>query len=248
MLVDPPAQHPSSTSKRTKILLTTDLNPRILNTIPLDRVSFICTYHPTLFRPTSKLLGTSDPLIHSLMLCIQHGIPVYSPHTALDAANFGINDWIATSLLAFDDKTNTPLQMSTSTSQEGHEDPSSSSSSSSWQHFSKQMSQYIHPIMPKFKPSSDNNILQGHENASAGKFITIPKPISSDFLIQRVKHTFNLKTGMLLLLLLLPFWCQFIIIHFLYCLSFFLINSVMFAKGYGSNDTISTLAICPGSG
>lgn len=56
--------------------------------------SVIISYHPPIFKPLSSLTLTNS-IQKSLLLCAAHGISVYSPHTALDSVNGGINDWLA---------------------------------------------------------------------------------------------------------------------------------------------------------
>lgn len=56
--------------------------------------SVIISYHPPVFKPLSSLTLTNS-IQKSLLLCAAHGISVYSPHTALDSVNGGINDWLA---------------------------------------------------------------------------------------------------------------------------------------------------------
>ena len=53
----------------------------------------IISYHPPIFKPLSSFTLT-NPLQKSLLLCAAHGISVFSPHTALDRVNGGINDWL----------------------------------------------------------------------------------------------------------------------------------------------------------
>lgn len=55
--------------------------------------SFVVTYHPIIFRGL-KSLTLSDPQQETLLRLAQHGISVYSPHTAVDAAIGGVNDWL----------------------------------------------------------------------------------------------------------------------------------------------------------
>ena len=61
----------------------------------------IVTYHPRPFGKFNKL--TRDDTTQRIVLrCARAGVAVYSPHTALDAAPGGINDWLAESFGAGD--------------------------------------------------------------------------------------------------------------------------------------------------
>jgi len=76
-------------------LLCIDLTPPVLAEAVAGQCDFIVAYHPPLFRPVNRLLADSpdtDAVVHQ---AIAHGIAIYSPHTALDAACGGTNDVIA---------------------------------------------------------------------------------------------------------------------------------------------------------
>lgn len=77
-----------------KIILTIDLTEAVANEAILNGADLIISYHPILFRPAQRLHAhaAADRM---LMKLIQHNIPVYSPHTALDAVTGGVNDWLA---------------------------------------------------------------------------------------------------------------------------------------------------------
>lgn len=57
----------------------------------------IVTHHPVLFRPVQRLVSTSSEG-RTLMKLIAAGVAVYSPHTAFDSAQLGINQWLANHL------------------------------------------------------------------------------------------------------------------------------------------------------
>lgn len=59
-----------------------------------QNASLIISYHPPIFKPLLRLT-LMDPLQTSLLLCASEGISIYSPHSALDSAKSGINDWLA---------------------------------------------------------------------------------------------------------------------------------------------------------
>ena len=61
----------------------------------------IISYHPAIFQPL-KRLTQSEWKQRSIVKCIEKKIAVYSPHTAWDTIDGGINDWI---LQAFGKKT-----------------------------------------------------------------------------------------------------------------------------------------------
>jgi dinuclear metal center YbgI/SA1388 family protein len=59
-----------------------------------DRAELIVTHHPILFRPVQRLTGDT-PEGRMLLALLKAGIAVYSPHTAFDNTDGGINDLLA---------------------------------------------------------------------------------------------------------------------------------------------------------
>jgi putative NIF3 family GTP cyclohydrolase 1 type 2 len=79
-------------------MLTIDLTERVLDEAMADpAVGVIVAYHPPLFRPV-KCLTLSDIHQRIALKCCAAGISVFSPHTALDACQNGINDWLVSGL------------------------------------------------------------------------------------------------------------------------------------------------------
>jgi len=77
-----------------RVLLTIDLTPAVLEEAIDSGANAIIAYHPPLFDPI-KSLSTDHPRTRVLLQAARAGIAIYSPHTALDAAEGGINDWLA---------------------------------------------------------------------------------------------------------------------------------------------------------
>ena len=80
-----------------KVLLTVDLTEAVAREAIQKRVEIIVTYHPLFFGGFQRL-EKSNPQARTAMRLIQKEIAVYSPHTALDAAPGGVNDWLADAL------------------------------------------------------------------------------------------------------------------------------------------------------
>ncbi|KAK0209763.1 GTP cyclohydrolase 1 type 2/Nif3, partial [Armillaria fumosa] len=57
----------------------------------------IISYHPPMFKPLQSLMLT-NPLQASLLHCVAEGISAFLPHTSLDSAWGGVNDWLAKGL------------------------------------------------------------------------------------------------------------------------------------------------------
>lgn len=76
-----------------RILLTVDLTQSVADEAINAGSNLILAYHPFIFRGL-KSIRPSDPQQKSLIKLIQNGISVYCPHTAIDAAKGGVNDWL----------------------------------------------------------------------------------------------------------------------------------------------------------
>lgn len=82
-----------------RCLLCIDLTRDVLDEAIRGRAEAVVSYHPPLFKPIRALCergdtdgGPGPALVHRV---IRHGIAIYSPHTALDAADGGTGDAIA---------------------------------------------------------------------------------------------------------------------------------------------------------
>ena len=76
-----------------KILLTIDLTESVLQEAIAMKTNAIVSYHPPIFHPLKSV--TNRTFKERLVLeAAAHQIAIYSPHTSLDVANGGVNDWI----------------------------------------------------------------------------------------------------------------------------------------------------------
>ena len=84
-----------------RVLLTIDLTEPVLEEAIGADTDAVVAYHPPIFRSVTAL--TAEETTTRIALgAARAGIAVYSPHTALDAAPGGINDWLAESFGAGD--------------------------------------------------------------------------------------------------------------------------------------------------
>lgn len=74
-------------------LLTIDLHDEIVAEAEQLGASLIVAYHPPIFQGL-KRLRSSAPGERALLRCAARHISIFSPHTALDAAPGGVNDWL----------------------------------------------------------------------------------------------------------------------------------------------------------
>jgi dinuclear metal center YbgI/SA1388 family protein len=75
-------------------LLTIDLTKAVADEAIALNSSIVIAYHPIIFKGL-KALTLANSQQQSLLRLASQGISVYSPHTALDSAPGGINDWLA---------------------------------------------------------------------------------------------------------------------------------------------------------
>lgn len=79
------------------LLLTIDLTAAVLREAADAGARMIVAYHPPIFEPLPRLTD-AEPRQRIVLEAARRSIAVYSPHTALDAAPGGVNDWIAEGL------------------------------------------------------------------------------------------------------------------------------------------------------
>jgi dinuclear metal center YbgI/SA1388 family protein len=87
---------PFNASRRQSntVLLTIDLTKAVADEAIALNSSIVIAYHPIIFRGL-KSLTLANTQQQSLLRLASHGISVYCPHTALDAAPGGLGDWLA---------------------------------------------------------------------------------------------------------------------------------------------------------
>lgn len=88
------ASSEANTVDTSRILLTIDLTQSVAEEAIEKKTNLVLAYHPFIFRGL-KLITTKDPQQRSLIKLIQNNISVYSPHTAVDSAKGGVNDFLA---------------------------------------------------------------------------------------------------------------------------------------------------------
>ena len=80
-----------------KILVTLTVTDRIVEQAAAQGVNLIVAHHPLIFRPLYQI--RTDTYLGSLVAClVRHEIAVYTCHTNLDTAAYGLNHWLAEEL------------------------------------------------------------------------------------------------------------------------------------------------------
>ena len=86
-----------STNLPRRIFLCIDLTEPVLEEALSRKADFLLVYHPPIFTPLTRL-AQGDATSRILLRSARMGLPIYSPHTALDAVEGGVNDWLASGL------------------------------------------------------------------------------------------------------------------------------------------------------
>jgi dinuclear metal center YbgI/SA1388 family protein len=81
----------------TGLLLAVDLTQAVLREAIDAGGRMVVAYHPPIFKPLERLTDATTGQRIALEAA-RNGVAVHSPHTALDAAPGGVNDWIAEGL------------------------------------------------------------------------------------------------------------------------------------------------------
>jgi dinuclear metal center YbgI/SA1388 family protein len=97
LLIDPRAFGAELDVER--VLLTIDATPEVLREAKEARIQCLIAYHPPLFQARKRISARADPAVFA---ALEAGFAVYSPHTALDSAPLGLNDWLVEGLGAGD--------------------------------------------------------------------------------------------------------------------------------------------------
>jgi dinuclear metal center YbgI/SA1388 family protein len=91
LLVEP---SPARARPIRRAFVTIDLSEQVLDEALAADSDLLIAYHPPIFRGL-KRLRASESEERVLVRAIEVGLAVYSPHTALDAAEDGVNDWLS---------------------------------------------------------------------------------------------------------------------------------------------------------
>lgn len=81
----------------SKVLVTLDVNPKVVKEAIEERCELIIAHHPPIFRGM-KHMRTDLPQGSLIEQLIKHDIAVYAAHTNLDIATGGVNDLLANAL------------------------------------------------------------------------------------------------------------------------------------------------------
>lgn len=183
------------------VLLAIDLTKAVADEAIARRSSIVVAYHPIIFKGL-KSLTLANSQQQTLLRLASHGISVYSPHTAVDAAPGGLGDWLA------DIVTGTPTglghaqdRLSRLQRRDDNEDPFVEDHSAytlahhpaqpapSTAKFSSPASHTRRPIVPQ-SPTLDS-----HPGAGMGRIVNFSTPQSLLALLDRIGKGLNNPKG-----------------------------------------------------
>lgn len=84
---------PADARAVTQVLFTIDLTEPVFAEALSLGAELIVAYHPPIFRGLKRLTQSTPPE-RVVSQALSEGIAIYSPHTAVDAAPGGVNDWL----------------------------------------------------------------------------------------------------------------------------------------------------------
>jgi dinuclear metal center YbgI/SA1388 family protein len=96
LLVEP-CDFASGSRRVSRVLLTIDLTEAVCVEAAGVGADLVVAYHPPIFSGLKRLCASAAQS-RVVVSAIEARIAVYSPHTALDAAPGGVNDWLASGL------------------------------------------------------------------------------------------------------------------------------------------------------
>ena len=88
---------PSGNPSISHVLLTVDLTEQVLEEAQRAGAGLVVAYHPPIFQPLKRLtqLSVKERIV---VRALESRTAVYSPHTALDCMEGGVNDWLLAGL------------------------------------------------------------------------------------------------------------------------------------------------------
>jgi dinuclear metal center YbgI/SA1388 family protein len=100
LLVDSLAVFDAASAAPFRVLFTNDVTPAVLAEAVAKRAGLLVAYHPTPFAALKKVHGEAHGPGAVILTLARAGCALYSPHTSLDVAPGGLNDWLALGVAA----------------------------------------------------------------------------------------------------------------------------------------------------
>jgi dinuclear metal center YbgI/SA1388 family protein len=187
-------------------LLTIDLTKAVADEAIALNSSIIIAYHPIIFRGL-KALTLADSQQQSLLRLASHGISVYSPHTALDSAPGGINDWLAdivTGTKSSDDFSDTDTQSASQLSKQEsnvlHHQPSQQTLQGQFRKLASASAPYSSALKASVQHDREpikrkTPEIASHPGAGMGRIVRFHQPQPLPTLLDRIGKGLNNPKG-----------------------------------------------------
>ncbi|KAJ6004313.1 hypothetical protein N7522_005958 [Penicillium canescens] len=180
-----------SRKQRNSVLLAIDLTTAVADEAIGKQCSIVVAYHPIIFRGL-KSLTFADSQQKSLLRLAQHGISVYSPHTAVDTVPGGMADWLCDVVTGSFKLNSTAKAVVNQCGSIMYSAPSYPEAPIPTVHSSPQGPPHtrstIHPSPPASVP-------EGFESAGAGRLVTFTESQPLVTLIDNIAHGVGLPGG-----------------------------------------------------
>ncbi|OLL22489.1 Protein NIF3 [Neolecta irregularis DAH-3] len=172
---------------KRNVLLTIDLTRSVAQEAIQKGAGVIVAYHPIIFRGL-KSLTMGDSQQSSLLQLAAAGISVYCPHTSVDAAIGGINDWLANGVSGGgeNERSREAIEESQVTI-EGHE--------GSGMGRLVTLREGISFLTLVTRIKLHLGLHNGHEGSGMGRLVTLREGISFLTLVTRIKLHLGLHNG-----------------------------------------------------
>ncbi|KAJ5570558.1 uncharacterized protein N7459_009988 [Penicillium hispanicum] len=184
-----------SRPQKNSVLLAIDLTTAVANEAIKRRDSAVVAYHPIIFRGL-KSITLEDTQQRSLLRLAQHGISVYSPHTAVDTVPGGMADWLCDVVTGtFKASESKPRSKIESCNSSLYSTPTYPQPASVPTAASASTSQQIPHTRSTIHPSPPASIPEGFESAGAGRLVTFNEAQPLTALIDHIGRGVGLPGG-----------------------------------------------------
>ncbi|KAJ5454630.1 uncharacterized protein N7458_005586 [Penicillium daleae] len=181
--------------QKNSVLLAIDLTTAVADEAIRRQDSAVVAYHPIIFRGL-KSITLDDTQQRSLLRLAQHGISVYSPHTAVDTVPAGMADWLCDVVTGNYQSSKTELKPSIKDCSSAlYSAPTYPQSQFIPTTGSATISQKLPHTRSTIHPSPPDSIPEGFESAGAGRLVTFNEAQPLTTLIDHVGRGVGLQPG-----------------------------------------------------
>ncbi|CEO59901.1 Putative NGG1p interacting factor 3 [Penicillium brasilianum] len=181
--------------QKNSVLLAIDLTTAVADEAIKRQDSAVVAYHPIIFRGL-KSITLDDTQQRSLLRLAQHGISVYSPHTAVDTVPGGMADWLCDVVTGSHQSSTAELKPSIKEcSSKLYSAPTYPQPQSIPTTGSSSTSQQLPHTRSTIHPSPPASIPEGFESAGAGRLVTFNEAQPLTTLIDHIGRGVGLQAG-----------------------------------------------------